>query len=53
MLTCINKLFRQLFPDNSYGSSLERFILNNNPKTISDIEHLEKRFYFENSRSIL
>lgn len=38
---------KHLFTDKSYGESLQDFIAQHNPKTPSDIEHLERKWQYD------
>lgn len=40
----LSKLLRNFGKPQTYGSALETYIVSNNPKTVEDIDYLQRRF---------
>lgn len=50
--TILEKL-SEVFPKQDHQSKLEQYIVSKNPKSVGEIEHLERQYYQYSTRSII
>ena len=51
-ITHILERLSEMFPEESYQSRLENYIISRDPKTPSDIEKFEREFTYSSNRTL-
>ncbi len=52
LITHILERLSEMFPEESYQSRLENYIISRDPKTASDIEKFEREFTYGSNRTL-
>lgn len=53
LMTKLLERLAEMFPKQDYQTRLEQYIASRTPKSVADVEHLEREYHYQNQRSLV